>query len=92
MFGALMRSADAEAKERELALLAQYGVTAQHFQRVERAGEGTRRPARVRVTDVTQVRAGDDLVLSFTLPKGSYATVLLSELTKTHAFSLGDDP
>jgi tRNA(Glu) U13 pseudouridine synthase TruD len=46
----------------------------------------------VRVTDVTQVRDGDDLVLSFTLPKGSYATVLLSELTKTHAFSLGDDP
>ncbi|MDB4991715.1 MAG: tRNA pseudouridine 13 synthase [Myxococcaceae bacterium] len=92
MFGARMRSAEAEAHEHELALLARYGITQEHFARVERAGEGTRRPSRVRVSEVEQRREGDDLVLSFTLPKGSYATVLLGELTKSHALSLGDDP
>lgn len=92
MFGARMRSAEAEAHQREIAVLNQFGLTPEHFARVERFGEGTRRAARVRVTDIAHVREGQDLVLSFTLPKGSYATVLLSELTKTHALTLGDDP
>jgi tRNA pseudouridine13 synthase len=92
MFGARMRSAEAEAHERETELLARYGVTAEHFARVERAGEGTRRPLRVKVSDASQQRDGDDLVLSFTLPRGSYATVLLSELTKSQSLTLGDDP
>ncbi|MDB4972651.1 MAG: tRNA pseudouridine 13 synthase [Myxococcaceae bacterium] len=92
MFGARMRATSAEAHDREIALLAEYGLTDAHFARVERAGEGTRRPARVRVSEVAQRREGDDLVLSFTLPRGSYATVLLSELTKSDALALGDDP
>lgn len=92
MFGARMRSAEATALARELALLDRFGVRPEHFARVERAGEGTRRPARVRVSDVEQQRDGDDLVLSFTLPKGSYATILLAELTKTDTLTLGDDP
>jgi tRNA pseudouridine13 synthase len=92
MFGARMRSPEATALARELALLERFGVRAEHFVRVERSGEGTRRPARVRVSDVEQQRDGEDLVLSFTLPKGSYATVLLAELTKTDTLTLGDDP
>ena len=92
MFGARMRSAEAEGQQREIALLSQFGLTLEHFSRVERFGEGTRRPARVRVTEVVQRREEQDLVLSFTLPKGSYATVLLGELTKSHALTLGDDP
>jgi tRNA pseudouridine13 synthase len=92
MFGARMRSAVGEALSRETAVLSECGVTPEHFARVERFGEGTRRPARARVSDVEQRREGDDLVLSFTLPRGSYATVLLSELTKTQGLTLGDDP
>jgi len=92
MFGARMRSAEAEALTRENAVLEACGVSPEHFARVERFGEGTRRPARVRVSDVEQQRDGDDLVLGFTLPRGSYATVLLSELTKTEGLTLGDDP
>jgi tRNA pseudouridine13 synthase len=92
MFGARMRSAEATALARELALLERFGVASEHFERVARSGEGTRRPSRVRVSDIAQRRDGEDLVLSFTLPKGSYATVLLAELTKTDTPSLGDDP
>ena len=92
MFGAKMRAAEADALARESALLARYGVTLDDFARVARFGEGTRRPARVRPRGVETVRDGDDLVLSFTLPKGSYATVLIAELTKTRDVTLGDDP
>lgn len=92
MFGAKMRAAEAESGEREAALLADLGLSASDFARVQKYGEGTRRPARVRLDEVTTRREGDDVVLSFTLPKGSYATVLLAELTKAHGLTLGDDP
>ncbi|HEY6881937.1 MAG TPA: tRNA pseudouridine(13) synthase TruD [Polyangiales bacterium] len=92
MFGAKMRAAEADALASEDALLARFGVTPEHLARVARSGEGTRRPARVRVSDVAWQREGADLVLSFTLPKGSYATVLIGELTKARALTLGDDP
>ncbi|HEX5660012.1 MAG TPA: tRNA pseudouridine(13) synthase TruD [Polyangiales bacterium] len=92
MFGAKMRPAEAEALELETALLERFGVTAEHLARVSKFGEGTRRPARVRVSDVAHQRDGADTVLSFTLPKGSYATVLIAELTKARGLTLGDDP
>lgn len=92
LFGARMRSAEAEALHIEQELLARHGITPAHLERVRKFGEGTRRSARVQVQDSATWREGDDLVLSFTLPKGSYATVLLAELTKTPALTLGDDP
>lgn len=90
MFGARMRAAEGEAGAIEADLLARHGITSAHLARVARAGEGTRRPARVAVSDTEVRREGTDLVLSFSLPKGSYATVLLSELTKRHDLTLGD--
>ena len=90
MFGARMRAPEADENALELTLLAQYGVTSEQLERVKRAGEGTRRAARVAVQHTAVQRDGDDLVLSFALPKGSYATVLISELTKTHDLTLGD--
>jgi tRNA pseudouridine13 synthase len=92
MFGAKMRSAESDALAIEAALLARFGVTQEQLARVSRAGEGTRRPLRARVSEIAQRREGADLVLSFTLPKGSYATVLIGELTKTRELTLGDDP
>jgi tRNA pseudouridine13 synthase len=92
MFGAKMRSPESDALAIETALLARYGVTQEHLARVSRAGEGTRRPLRARVSEIAQRREGADLVLSFTLPKGSYATVLIGELTKARELTLGDDP
>lgn len=92
MFGARMRAAEDEAGTIEAELLARFGVTSAHLSRVARAGEGTRRAARVAVAHTEVRREDGDLVLSFALPKGSYATVLLSELTKRHDLTLGDDP
>lgn len=51
--------------------------------RLGRAAPGTRRAVRVRPTEASV--SGDEagLVFAFTLPSGSYATVLLREVTKT---------
>jgi tRNA pseudouridine13 synthase len=92
MFGAKMRPAEADALATEQALLERFGVTAEHLARVSKFGEGTRRPARARVSEIAHHREGTDVVLAFTLPKGSYATVLIAELTKARELTLGDDP
>jgi tRNA pseudouridine13 synthase len=44
--------------------------------------EGARRPYAVPVGDVQVAQEGLDLWLSFRLPRGSYATVLLDEVMK----------
>jgi tRNA pseudouridine13 synthase len=44
--------------------------------------EGERRPLRVPLTDASARAQGEDLVLAFTLPKGSYATSVLREIMK----------
>ena len=91
MFGARMKSPSGDALVRESAQLERFGVTMEHLARVERFGEGTRRPARVRPDQVSMVRAGADLVLEFGLPRGAYATELVSELLKTREVSLTEE-
>lgn len=44
--------------------------------------EGGRRPFRVRIDELSWSVEGSDLLVSFFLPKGSYATVVLRELMK----------
>lgn len=71
------RGAPAELEER---LLAETGVGAEHLARSADA-EGARRVLRLPVA--IDVRADDEgLVLSFELPPGAYATVVLREITK----------
>ena len=45
--------------------------------------EGERRPLRVPAGDLSWSSAGDAVTVSFSLPKGSYATSLIREITKT---------
>lgn len=92
LFGARMRAAEAEALAYETELLSRHGITQAHLERVQKYGEGARRAARVRLEGADSRRDGHDLVLSFALPKGSYATVVLAELTKSASLTLGDDP
>ena len=87
-----MKSPAAAALALETELLARWGVDQACLARAERFGEGTRRVARVRPSDVHCAREGDDLLLEFGLPKGSYATVLVEELTKTRGLALSEDP
>lgn len=92
MFGASMRNAQAEEAEREQALLARFGLDAAAFERVHKAGEGTRRVARVRPTQLELGAGPAGLTLAFSLPKGAYATVLVAELTKQRGLGLPEEP
>lgn len=73
------------AARREQQILDEESFDPTHFARFGRLAEGTRRALLVRV-DGTSVRQADDtLTVSFALPAGSYATVLLEEIMKPGA-------
>lgn len=91
MFGSRMKAPLAAALALEESVLARWGVTPAQLVRAEKYGEGTRRVARIRPDGARMVRTGDDLELEFSLPKGSYATVLVEELTKTRGLQLNED-
>lgn len=88
MFGSKMRAPSpgtaADALEREILELA--GISPEALKNLGRRVEGTRRPLQLPSTDldVTLAPATDalppGLCLQFSLPAGSYATVLLQEL------------
>jgi tRNA pseudouridine13 synthase len=70
---------------REEALLKEEDLPPRALAELGRLAEGTRRPLTIPVGGPA-VRAGaepDTLVLEFTLPPGSYATILMQEVTKT---------
>ena len=79
MWGTDMRRAKGQADQLELAVLQESGATLETL--VPTRLEGTRRAAIVKVEGVhMEPLDGNGLRLSFTLPKGSYATALLDEL------------
>lgn len=82
IFGAAMRSAAPETVPAgwEAAALESLELTLDAFARSKKLAPGTRRKLRARVTDTGWERRGDDLELRFTLPPGTYATVLIDEL------------
>jgi tRNA pseudouridine13 synthase len=86
MFGHKMMSPPpgSPSRAREDTLLAAEAIDAGAFAVLGKLAEGTRRPLTVPIA-VAAVRAvaADALVLAFTLPPGSYATVLLAEVTKS---------
>jgi tRNA pseudouridine13 synthase len=89
MFGAKMRAPlpGTPAAEREAAVLSAAGLTRESFAQAGAIAEGTRRALTVPIGEAT-VEPGDApdaLRLSFALPPGSYATVLLAEIAKPGA-------
>lgn len=80
MFGFKMMSAQGPSGEREAALLKASGLTAEQFRPLK--AQGSRRRIRLPL-DLKLTTEGQDLVLEFELPPGSYATVLLDEFMKT---------
>ncbi|HEX6241670.1 MAG TPA: tRNA pseudouridine(13) synthase TruD, partial [Polyangiales bacterium] len=91
MFGSRMKSPTDTPLALESELLARWGVDGACLKRAEKYGEGTRRAARVRPLGAHCERIETDLLLRFELPKGSYATVLVEELTKTRGLALASD-
>ena len=84
MFGCKMKCPEGAALVLENEILRQSGLSLPAF---DMPGglrmEGERRPLRVPVGDLVWSTAGNDVIVEFTLPKGSYATSLLREITKT---------
>ena len=83
MFGAKTFAAADVAAGREAKVLAENGIATAMFEGFGKLVQGTRRHNIVYVDDLAAAREPDGLRLSFTLPAGSYATVLLREVMKT---------
>lgn len=83
MFGRKTFPAQGVAAEREQAVLNEAGLTPSSFNGFGKLLQGTRRHNLVYVADLQAEAEPDGLRLSFTLPAGTYATVLLREIMKT---------
>jgi len=82
MFGASMRKPEGEAALREEAVFERSGITAEQLAAHAKLGEGTRRAARVRISEPHVEAIDGGLRLSFELPSGAYATTVLREIMK----------
>ena len=82
MFGHKMFRAAAEAAAREEAVLRDAGVPPQAFASFGKLLGGTRRHDLIYVDDLAATLEAEGVRLAFTLPAGSYATVLLREIRK----------
>jgi len=71
-----------QALELEQQVFQQHGVTPEAFGALGRIARGGRRPLTVQVESATVEQVPDGLRLTFSLPPGAYATVLLREVTK----------
>ena len=85
IFGAKMRWAEGEAGAREAQLLADSGLGREHLAKWKRIAPGTRRFVRVPVPEVALSVSERTVRLDFTLPAGSYATILVREILKRDA-------
>ena len=85
MFGPKMRWPSGEARVREEALLAEGGLTLDLLAKWKGIAPGTRRFVRVPVPDVGLDVSRRTARLEFTLPAGSYATILMREILKRDA-------
>jgi tRNA pseudouridine13 synthase len=83
MFGYKMTGAQGQAGILEQSLLDKEGLTLESFRLPNGLKmEGERRPLRVPISAALARREENDLLLSFALPKGSYATSVLREIIK----------
>lgn len=83
IFGPKMKRSAGEIAVREAELLAAAGFTLEAFEKFSNLTPGTRRAYLVRPDDLRVAVERDGLRLEFTLPSGSYATVVLREFQKT---------
>jgi tRNA pseudouridine13 synthase len=84
MFGKKMRSAAGAAADREAKILEDAGLGADSFRGHGALLQGTRRHSLIYIDDLAGAVQGTDVLLTFTLPAGSYATILIREITKSN--------
>ena len=83
IFGPKMKPPAGEVAAREERLLASAGIPREAFERFANLTPGTRRPYLIWPEDLRVTGDRDGVRLEFTLPSGSYATVVLREFQKT---------
>jgi tRNA pseudouridine13 synthase len=84
MFGCTMMEPGGAQYELEHSVLAAEGLTPASFNLPGALRmEGERRPLRVQLTAAAVVEDAGDLIVTFSLPRGSYATCVLAEIMKT---------
>ncbi|MDZ4771993.1 MAG: tRNA pseudouridine(13) synthase TruD [Planctomycetota bacterium] len=88
MFGSEMRAATGVAGELEDTVFAASGVRLEQLRKAQL--QGTRRAGRIFVDDIAIDSIENGLLVSFRLPKGSYATTVLREFTKNEC-ALADE-
>lgn len=82
MFGPKMKQPAGEVALREARLLERAGIARDQFERFSNLTPGTRRPYLIWPADLKIAPEPDGIRLQFTLPPGSYATVVLREFQK----------
>jgi tRNA pseudouridine13 synthase len=83
MFGYRMIEPEGRPADIERGVLEGAGLELESFKRpAGLKSKGERRPLRVPVADAGVTEEAGDLWLTFALPPGSYATVLLDEIMK----------
>jgi len=92
MFGRKTFPARSTAADREEVILTAAGLSRESFAGFGKLVQGTRRHNLVYIDDLSAVWETIGLRLSFTLPAGSYATVLLREVMKTDSAGDESDP
>jgi tRNA pseudouridine13 synthase len=91
IFGWRTYPATGVAARREQALLHHFGLSAESFDKFGKLLSGTRRHIFIYLDDLQASWESEGLRLQFTLPAGSYATVLLRELMKNKAADTAAD-
>jgi tRNA pseudouridine13 synthase len=84
-------AARGDAAAREEATLGHFGLFPAAFRSFGKLLQGTRRHNIIYVDDLSAAAHASGVCLSFTLPAGSYATVLLREVMKVDPASAADD-
>lgn len=92
MFGSRTFAAKGLAAEREMKVMNDSGMTPKVFSHFGKLASGTRRHNLVYLDDLTSEWEPEGLRLTFSLPAGSYATVLLREVMKVDLAEPGDEP
>jgi tRNA pseudouridine13 synthase len=91
IFGRKTFAAAGDAAAREADYLQEAGLSVDSFQGFGKLVQGTRRHNLVYCDDLAAVIEPDGVRLSFSLPAGSYATVLLREVRKSDQASDAED-
>ena len=82
IFGRKTFAAEGVAAERESVILQEYDLSTRVFHNFGKLMQGTRRRNLIYLDDLTAEVEPEGVRCSFTLPAGSYATVLLREISK----------